>query len=54
MRTEARHEDPSARALEERRLTGGGYELVGTYGENDVFRPVGFPGLEIRLADLWT
>ena len=46
--------DPVERVLGERRLTGDGYELLGTYGERDVFRPVVFPGLEIRLADLWT
>ncbi|MDP8921577.1 MAG: Uma2 family endonuclease [Chloroflexota bacterium] len=45
--------DPIARVLEERRLTGNGYELVGAYGEHDVFRPALFPGLEIRLAELW-
>ena len=26
---------------------------VGTFGEGDSFRPGVFPGLEIRLADLW-
>ena len=46
--------EPVARVLEERRLTGDGYELLGTYGEGDVFRPAAFPGLELRLADLWT
>ena len=46
--------EPVARVLEERCLTGNGYELVGTFGEHDVFRPAVFPGLEIRLADLWS
>ena len=46
--------EPVTRVLEERRLTDDGYELVGTYGEHDTFRPGAFPGLEIRLADLWT
>lgn len=46
--------DPIDRILEERRLAGDGYELLGTYGERDLFRPAVFPGLEIRLADLWT
>ncbi len=45
--------DPIARVLEERRLTGNGYELVGAVGEHDVFHPALFPGLEIRLAELW-
>ncbi len=46
--------DPVTRVLEERRLANDGYELVGTYGEHESFRPGIFPGPEIRLADLWT
>lgn len=46
--------EPVTHVLEERRLTVDGYELIGTYGERDTFRPALFPGLEIRLAELWT
>ena len=46
--------DPVARVLEERRLTGDGYELLGAHGEHDVFRPAVFPGLEVPLAELWS
>ncbi len=46
--------DPTARSLEEYRLGPAGYELVATLGPTDIFRPMLFPGLEIRFAELWT
>lgn len=45
--------DPRTRTLEAYRLAGQGYELVGTYGPGDVFRPELFPGLAIPIDDLW-
>ena len=46
--------DPRARTLKARRLTSGGYELTGTYGPGEVFRPDLFRGLEIPIDALWT
>ncbi len=46
--------DPRTEALEARRLTGRGYELLGVYGPGTVFRPELFPGLEIAIDELWT
>jgi Uma2 family endonuclease len=45
--------DPRPRTLEARRLGEHGYELTGTYGPGEVFRPELFPGLEIPIDDLW-
>ena len=44
---------PRNRQLEAYALAAGGYELTGTYGPGDVFRPALFPGLEIPIDDLW-
>lgn len=44
---------PSTRTLEERRQAGDGYELIGSFGPEDVFRPELFPGLAITIAELW-
>jgi Uma2 family endonuclease len=41
-------------SLEAYRLGAEGYELVGIYGPEDTFRPELFPGLEIRIADVWS
>jgi Uma2 family endonuclease len=41
-------------SLEAYRLGAEGYELVGIYGPEDTFKPELFPGLEIRIADLWS
>jgi Uma2 family endonuclease len=46
--------NPRARNLEAYRLGPDGYELVGTFGVEAVFRPELFPGLEIAIADLWS
>ncbi len=46
--------DPRTEALEARRLTGRGYELLGVYGPGTVFRPELFPGLEIVVDELWS
>lgn len=45
--------DPSSRSLEPYRLGEHGYELTGTYGPGDTFRPDLFPGLEIPIDDIW-
>jgi Uma2 family endonuclease len=44
---------PDSRTLEAYRLGAAGYELIGTYGPADTFRPEIFPGLAIPIADLW-
>jgi len=45
--------DPRRHMLEPYRLVNGEYELIGTYGAGDVFRPELFPGLEIPIDELW-
>lgn len=45
--------DPRSRALETYRLGPNGYEQTGTYRPGETFRPDLFPGLEIRVDDLW-
>jgi Uma2 family endonuclease len=45
--------DLGAPALEVYRLGADGYELVGWHGPGSVLRPELFPGLEIRLDDVW-
>jgi Uma2 family endonuclease len=45
--------DLDAPALEAYRLGTEGYERVGRHGPGSIFRPELFPGLEIRLDDLW-
>jgi Uma2 family endonuclease len=46
--------DLDAPALEAYRLGAEGYELVGRHGPGSTFRPELFPGLEIRVDDLWS
>ena len=45
--------DYRRRRLQVYRLGAQGYELTGTYGAGDNFRPELFPGLAIPLDDLW-
>ncbi len=45
--------DYRRRQLEAYRLGALGYELTGTYGPGDTFRPELFPGLRIPIDDLW-
>jgi Uma2 family endonuclease len=45
---------PRTRSIEEHRLAPSGYELVGTHGPGDIFRPEIFPGLEIPVDRLWS
>ncbi len=45
--------DLDSPALETYRLGIEGYELTGRHGPGTIFRPELFPGLEIRLDDLW-
>jgi Uma2 family endonuclease len=45
--------DLDAPALETYRLGAQGYVLVGRLGPGSVFRPELFPGLELRLDDVW-
>ncbi len=45
--------DVAHRALEVLELHGDDYELVGVYHVGDVFEPPLFPGLSIRIADLF-
>ncbi len=45
--------DPRVHRLEAYRLVGEGYELAASVGPGDVFRPTGFPGLEIPLDALF-
>lgn len=40
------------RRLEEYELGLDGYQLTGTYGPGDIFRPVLFPGLEIPIDEV--
>jgi Uma2 family endonuclease len=40
-------------ALEAYRLTAEGYQMVGHFRPGDVFRPEVFPGLEIRIGDIF-
>ena len=44
---------PITRSIEAYALTESGYELVGTYGPDSVFRPALFPGLDIPVDALW-
>jgi Uma2 family endonuclease len=44
---------PRDRTLTTYRLVEGGYEATGIYGTGDILRPELFPGLEIRIEDLW-
>ena len=41
------------KALEVYELGASGYELVATYHAGDVYEPKLFPGLTIRIADLF-
>ena len=45
--------DPAAQALEAYALRGGHYALVAALQGDAVFHPALFPGLVIRLGDLW-
>jgi len=45
--------DPRRRTLEAYELRTNGYELAASLGESDTFEPPLFPGLSIRLTDLW-
>ncbi len=45
--------DPELQTLEAFDLTGDVPQLVAVHSEGDVFKPDLFPGLEIRLGDIW-
>ena len=45
--------DPRNRTLEAYRLESNGYASVANLAHDDVFQPELFPGIAIRLADLW-
>jgi Uma2 family endonuclease len=46
--------DPAHRTLEALVLRGGRYTIAEAHCEDEVFRPRGFDGLEVPLADLWS
>jgi Uma2 family endonuclease len=45
--------DPRTRMLETHRLRGDVYQLTGTYGPGDIYRPELFPGLAIPIDEIW-
>lgn len=45
--------DAEAQTVERLVLTGGIYAIAQSIGENDVFKPTSFDGLEMPLARLW-
>jgi Uma2 family endonuclease len=45
--------NPANSSLEVYRLSEGRYQLVGIYRPGSVFQPELFPGLEIRIDDIW-
>jgi Uma2 family endonuclease len=45
--------DPGGRALEAYKLGDNGYELLGTFGVGETFRPELFAGLELPIDRLW-
>lgn len=45
--------DPATHTLAAYELGQQGYQLTGTFGPDDTFRPPIFPGLEIPIGELW-
>ena len=45
--------DPEHRTFEQLVFADGRYSIAQALADDDVFRPASWPGLEIRLADLW-
>jgi Uma2 family endonuclease len=46
--------DPPARTLEQFLLEATGYRLAQSLRDDAVFQPASFPGLEVRLGELWS
>ncbi|HEX3034364.1 MAG TPA: Uma2 family endonuclease [Thermodesulfobacteriota bacterium] len=45
--------DPDAETLEVYRLESGKYHVASGFEKNDVFEPEPFPGLRIKLSEIW-
>jgi Uma2 family endonuclease len=45
--------DPDAKTLEVYKLESGRYHVVGGFEKDDTFKPELFPGLEIKLSEIW-